>query len=78
MLVESFTYVYFSVDYQYRTAAQVNDHRTAIGLARTNDVDLRFFLPPPQIPKSRDVSITKSSLFQADLELLIASRFYDI
>nr|XP_060609633.1 protein SERAC1 [Anolis sagrei ordinatus] len=33
-------------DYQYRTAAQAIDYRTAVGLARTKDVDMRFFLPP--------------------------------
>ncbi|KAJ8270590.1 hypothetical protein GJAV_G00116830 [Gymnothorax javanicus] len=37
-------------DYQYRTAAQAIDHRTAIGLARTQQVDLRFFLSPPVLP----------------------------
>uniref|UniRef100_A0A3Q4I398 Protein SERAC1 n=1 Tax=Neolamprologus brichardi TaxID=32507 RepID=A0A3Q4I398_NEOBR len=34
-------------DYQYQTAAQVIDHRTAVGLARTPQVDLRFFRHPP-------------------------------
>ncbi|KAG5846459.1 hypothetical protein ANANG_G00115190 [Anguilla anguilla] len=38
-------------DYQYRTAAQAVDHRTAIGLARTPQVDLRFFLSPPLLPR---------------------------
>lgn len=37
-------------DYQYRTAAQVIDQRTALGLARTPQVDLRFFRPPPALP----------------------------
>ncbi|XP_028997145.1 protein SERAC1 [Betta splendens] len=37
-------------DYQYQTAAQVIDQRTAVGLARTPRVDLRFFLPPPPLP----------------------------
>uniref|UniRef100_W5NHF5 Protein SERAC1 n=1 Tax=Lepisosteus oculatus TaxID=7918 RepID=W5NHF5_LEPOC len=41
-------------DYQYRTVAQASDHRTAIGLARTKDVDLRFFLPPPLLPAVDD------------------------
>uniref|UniRef100_A0A1A8MWX0 Protein SERAC1 n=5 Tax=Nothobranchius TaxID=28779 RepID=A0A1A8MWX0_9TELE len=39
-------------DYQYQTAAQVIDQRTAVGLARTPQVDLRFFrhpLPPPAL-----------------------------
>ena len=30
--------------------AQSCDYRTAVGLARTAGVDLRFFLPPPQTP----------------------------
>ncbi|XP_044277940.1 protein SERAC1 isoform X2 [Varanus komodoensis] len=43
-------------DYQYRTAAQSIDKRTAIGLARSQDVDLRFFLPPPFLPKQGDIT----------------------
>ncbi|XP_039982015.1 protein SERAC1 [Xiphias gladius] len=41
-------------DYQYQTAAQVIDQRTAVGLARTHQVDLRFFLPPPALPDLED------------------------
>ncbi|XP_063299475.1 protein SERAC1 isoform X2 [Pelobates fuscus] len=41
-------------DYQYRTVAQACDRRTAVGLARCEDVDLRFFLPPPTLPKIND------------------------
>ncbi|XP_037541419.1 protein SERAC1 [Nematolebias whitei] len=41
-------------DYQYQTAAQVIDQRTAIGLARTPQVDLRFFRPPPTLPDMED------------------------
>ncbi|KAM3861649.1 protein SERAC1 [Diretmus argenteus] len=41
-------------DYQYQTAAQVIDQRTAVGLARTPQVDLRFFLPPPALPELED------------------------
>nr|XP_057913413.1 protein SERAC1 [Doryrhamphus excisus]XP_057913414.1 protein SERAC1 [Doryrhamphus excisus] len=41
-------------DYQYQTAAQVIDQRTAVGLARTPRVDLRFFLPPPALPDLDD------------------------
>ncbi|CAG03599.1 unnamed protein product, partial [Tetraodon nigroviridis] len=37
-------------DYQYQTAAQVIDQRTAVGLARTPGVDLRFFLRSPSLP----------------------------
>ncbi|XP_050805557.1 protein SERAC1 isoform X2 [Gopherus flavomarginatus] len=42
-------------DYQYRTVAQACDQRTVIGLARSKDIDLRFFLPPPPLPKVKDV-----------------------
>ncbi|KAG9347650.1 hypothetical protein JZ751_005222 [Albula glossodonta] len=38
----------------YRTAAQAIDQRTAIGLARTPQVDLRFFLSPPLLPEVED------------------------
>ncbi|XP_035473715.1 protein SERAC1 [Scophthalmus maximus] len=41
-------------DYQYQTAAQVIDQQTAVGLARTPQVDLRFFLPPPVLPDLED------------------------
>uniref|UniRef100_A0A667WR10 Protein SERAC1 n=1 Tax=Myripristis murdjan TaxID=586833 RepID=A0A667WR10_9TELE len=41
-------------DYQYQTAAQVIDQRTAVGLARTPRVDLRFFLSPPALPELED------------------------
>uniref|UniRef100_A0A8C2KGF8 Protein SERAC1 n=1 Tax=Cyprinus carpio TaxID=7962 RepID=A0A8C2KGF8_CYPCA len=41
-------------DYQYQTAAQVIDQRTAVALARIPNVDLRFFLPPPPLPHSED------------------------
>ncbi|KAG7275367.1 hypothetical protein CRUP_007923 [Coryphaenoides rupestris] len=41
-------------DYQYQTAAQVLDQRTAVGLARTPQVDLRFFLAPPTLPETED------------------------
>lgn len=34
-------------DYQYRIIAQACDPRTLIGLARSKESDLRFFLPPP-------------------------------
>uniref|UniRef100_W5KG27 Protein SERAC1 n=1 Tax=Astyanax mexicanus TaxID=7994 RepID=W5KG27_ASTMX len=44
-------------DYQYRTAAQAIDQRTAIGLARMPQVDLRFFLPPPALPEVEDFLI---------------------
>ncbi|XP_053316833.1 protein SERAC1 [Spea bombifrons] len=62
-------------DYQYRTVAQACDNRTAIGLARCKDIDLRFFLPPPTLPKVNDnYSIEDalrrllSSLPQAELD----------
>ncbi|XP_074541877.1 protein SERAC1 isoform X2 [Halichoeres trimaculatus] len=41
-------------DYQYQTAAQVIDQRTAVGLARTPRVDLRFFLRSPSLPVPED------------------------
>ncbi|XP_054018658.1 protein SERAC1 [Dryobates pubescens] len=41
-------------DYQYGTVAQTCDQRTAIGLARSKDIDLRFFLPPPPLPKIKN------------------------
>uniref|UniRef100_A0A673H1H6 Protein SERAC1 n=1 Tax=Sinocyclocheilus rhinocerous TaxID=307959 RepID=A0A673H1H6_9TELE len=41
-------------DYQYQTAAQVIDQRTAVALARIPNVDLRFFLPPPPLPHTED------------------------
>uniref|UniRef100_A0A3Q2C7N7 Protein SERAC1 n=1 Tax=Cyprinodon variegatus TaxID=28743 RepID=A0A3Q2C7N7_CYPVA len=43
-------------DYQYQTAAQVIDQRTVVGLARTPQVDLRFFRQPPALPNLEDVS----------------------
>ncbi|XP_064847350.1 protein SERAC1 isoform X2 [Oncorhynchus masou masou] len=41
-------------DYQYQTAAQAIDQRTALGLARTSQVDQRFFLTPPVLPWVED------------------------
>lgn len=41
-------------DYQYQTAAQVIDQRTAVGLARTPQVDLRFFRAAPALPDLED------------------------
>ncbi|XP_050397521.1 protein SERAC1 [Patella vulgata] len=35
-------------DFQYRNIAQAADCRTLVGLARSPDIDLRFFLPPPK------------------------------
>ncbi|XP_069090675.1 protein SERAC1 isoform X1 [Pleurodeles waltl] len=49
-------------DYQYRTVAQACDMRTTIGLARSKDVDHRFFLPPPQLPKVDDKYSTEDEL----------------
>uniref|UniRef100_A0A3B4B418 Protein SERAC1 n=1 Tax=Periophthalmus magnuspinnatus TaxID=409849 RepID=A0A3B4B418_9GOBI len=40
--------------YQYQTAAQVIDQRTAVGLARTPQVDLRFFRPPPALLNAQE------------------------
>lgn len=44
-------------DYQYQTAAQVIDQRTAVGLARTHQADLRFFLRKPSLPDLEDVNL---------------------
>ena len=44
-------------DYQYQTAAQVLDQRAAVGLARTPQVDRRFFLSPPTLPNTEDVRL---------------------
>ncbi|KAK2864338.1 hypothetical protein Q7C36_003492 [Tachysurus vachellii] len=51
-------------DYQYQTAAQSIDQRTAIGLARTPNVDLRFFLSPPTLPKLEDEFFIEDGLRQ--------------
>ncbi|XP_057678033.1 protein SERAC1 isoform X2 [Corythoichthys intestinalis] len=51
-------------DYQYRTAAQVIDQRTAVGLARTLQADLRFFLSPPALPELDDSLSTQDGLRQ--------------
>ncbi|XP_061480230.1 protein SERAC1 isoform X2 [Rhineura floridana] len=49
-------------DYQYRTAAQASDQRTAVGLARSKDVDLRFFLPSLLLSKPRDACCLEDKL----------------
>uniref|UniRef100_A0A8C0R339 Protein SERAC1 n=1 Tax=Canis lupus dingo TaxID=286419 RepID=A0A8C0R339_CANLU len=41
-------------DYQYRIIAQACDLRTLIGLARSKESDLRFFLPPPPLPSLKE------------------------
>ncbi|XP_056219271.1 protein SERAC1 isoform X2 [Seriola aureovittata] len=51
-------------DYQYQTAAQFIDQRTAVGLARTPQVDLRFFLPPPVLPDLEDGLTAEDGLRQ--------------
>lgn len=58
-------------DYQYGTVAQTCDQRTAIGLARSKDVDLRFFLPPPPLPKIKTVSKGK-----VDTRLFLLACFF--
>ncbi|XP_039915237.1 protein SERAC1 isoform X2 [Hirundo rustica] len=60
-------------DYQYGTVAQTCDQRTAIGLARSKDVDLRFFLPPPPLPKIKTVSKGKDYPIEDELRLLLVS-----
>eukprot|EP00076_Gallus_gallus_P019315 XP_015139704.1 protein SERAC1 isoform X2 [Gallus gallus] len=54
--------------YQYGTVAQTCDQRTAIGLARSKDIDLRFFLPPPSLPKMKN-----DYLIEDELRLLLVS-----
>ncbi|XP_059842553.1 protein SERAC1 isoform X3 [Hypanus sabinus] len=54
-------------DYQYRTVAQACDQKTCIGLARSKDIDLRFFLRPP-LPKS-----IEDSYIEDELRNLLAS-----
>ncbi|XP_056423075.1 protein SERAC1 isoform X2 [Hyla sarda] len=49
--VQNMAGIHYWHDYQYRTVAQACDRRTTVGLARTKDVDMRFFLPPPALPK---------------------------
>ncbi|XP_045699761.1 protein SERAC1 isoform X2 [Phyllostomus hastatus] len=55
-------------DYQYRTVAQACDPRTLIGLARSRESDLRFFLPPPPLP-----SLKEDSSIEEELRCLLAS-----
>uniref|UniRef100_A0A8C8E4N2 Protein SERAC1 n=1 Tax=Oryzias sinensis TaxID=183150 RepID=A0A8C8E4N2_9TELE len=50
--------------YQYQTAAQVIDQRTAVGLARTPHVDLRFFRQPPALPHLEDGTSVEEGLWQ--------------
>ncbi|XP_001371172.1 protein SERAC1 isoform X2 [Monodelphis domestica] len=55
-------------DYQYRTVAQACDVRTIIGLARSKETDLRFFLPPPNLPPVKD-----DYSIEEELQQLLAS-----
>ncbi|XP_067900822.1 protein SERAC1 isoform X2 [Heterodontus francisci] len=54
-------------DYQYRTLAQACDQKTSIGLARSKDVDLRFFL---RAPSSK---VIENSCIEDELRYLLAS-----
>ncbi|XP_069788296.1 protein SERAC1 isoform X3 [Narcine bancroftii] len=54
-------------DYQYRTVAQACDQKTSIGLARSKDIDLRFFLRPP-LPKA-----IEDTYIEDELRHLLAS-----
>ncbi|XP_077342397.1 protein SERAC1 [Lithobates pipiens] len=76
--VENLAKIHYWQEYQYRTVAQACDRRTIIGLARSKDTDLRFFLPPRTLPKvNDDYSIEDrlhnllSSLPQSELEQCI-------
>ncbi|XP_008585241.1 PREDICTED: protein SERAC1 isoform X3 [Galeopterus variegatus] len=51
-------------DYQYRIIAQACDPRTLIGLARSKESDLRFFLPPPPLPSLKEDSSIEEELRQ--------------
>lgn len=51
-------------DYQYRVIAQAADLRTLIGLARSKETDLRFFLPPPPLPALKEDSSLEEELRQ--------------
>ncbi|ELW56027.1 Protein SERAC1 [Tupaia chinensis] len=51
-------------DYQYRIIAQACDPRILIGLARSKESDLRFFLPPPPLPSLKEDSSTEEELRQ--------------
>ncbi|KAM6185321.1 protein SERAC1 isoform 2-T2 [Rhynchocyon petersi] len=55
-------------DYQYRIIAQACDLRTLVGLARSRESDLRFFLPPPPLPPLKD-----DSSIEEELRYLLAS-----
>ncbi|XP_016056176.1 PREDICTED: protein SERAC1 isoform X1 [Miniopterus natalensis] len=55
-------------DYQYRTIAQACDLRTRVGLARSQQSDLRFFLPPPPLP-----ALKEDSSIEEELRYLLAS-----
>ncbi|XP_027702436.1 protein SERAC1-like isoform X1 [Vombatus ursinus] len=55
-------------DYQYRTVAQACDVRTIIGLARSKETDLRFFLPPPHLP-----AVKEDYSIEEELRQLLAS-----
>ncbi|XP_006868541.1 PREDICTED: protein SERAC1 [Chrysochloris asiatica] len=55
-------------DYQYRIIAQACDLRTLVGLARSKESDLRFFLPPPPLP-----SLKEDSSFEEELRHLLTS-----
>ncbi|XP_071997145.1 protein SERAC1 isoform X2 [Engystomops pustulosus] len=76
--VQNIAGIHYCRDYQYRTVAQACDKRTTIGLARSKDVDLRFFLTPPALPKVDDnysieneVRQLLSSLPQTELDKCI-------
>ncbi|XP_017393978.1 protein SERAC1 isoform X1 [Cebus imitator] len=54
-------------DYQYRIIAQACDPKTLIGLARSKESDLRFFLLPPPLPCLKEDST------EEELRQLLAS-----
>ncbi|XP_066867195.1 protein SERAC1 isoform X2 [Kogia breviceps] len=65
---ECAVWLLLSKNYQYRIIAQACDLRTLIGLARSKDSDLRFFLRPPPLP-----SLKEDSSIEEELRQLLAS-----
>uniref|UniRef100_A0A4X2LSH2 Protein SERAC1 n=1 Tax=Vombatus ursinus TaxID=29139 RepID=A0A4X2LSH2_VOMUR len=64
-------------DYQYRTVAQACDVRTIIGLARSKETDLRFFLPPPHLPAVKEIA-THCDKIEANGGLQLLQRIYQL
>ena len=63
-------------DGEYRQVAQSCQLRTAVGLARTQDVDLRFFLPPPALPE-KFANTSTPKLFKEIFTMLPSSDVHE-